>query len=90
MHMFNFIEYNKDEEKIGGDYWKFVDTSNETLLKNNIYLPNVCKIIKQISNKNLRAKMKQKLFDLIMEDGIFYGGIESGLDIFNSDELKKF
>jgi len=88
MNMFNFQKYNKDAEMIGGDYWKFLDATSDTLSNDNIYLFEISKIMKEITNEDLKLKMKKKIFSLIMENGIYFNGIESSLDIFDSDELK--
>ena len=88
MHAFNFIKYFKEEEKNGGDYWGFLYATSETLSNENIYLGKISEIMKEITNTNLKIKMKKKIFDLIMENGIYYEGLEYSLDIFSSDELK--
>lgn len=88
MDMFNFINYNKAEEIVGGDYWKFLDATSENLLDDNIYLGDISKIMKEITNEDLKLKMKKKIFDLIMEKGLYFNDVERSLDIFNSDELK--
>jgi len=90
MHMYSFTEYNENEEKLDGDYWKFLDATTETILENCIYLSDISKIINKITNENLKVKMKQKIIDLIIENGVFFNGINNSLDMFSSDELKLF
>lgn len=89
MNAYNFTKYNKEAEIPGGDYWKFLDTSAETLLRDNIYLDRISQVINEITNEDLKYRMKKKIFNLIMEKGIYFSGISQGLDIFNSDELKQ-
>ncbi|MBE6153694.1 MAG: hypothetical protein E7166_05675 [Firmicutes bacterium] len=88
--MYSFTEYNENEEKLDGDYWKFLDATTETILENCIYLSDISKIINKITNENLKVKMKQKIIDLIIENGVFFNGINNSLDMFSSDELKLF
>lgn len=90
MNSFNYQIYNKDAEAFGGDYWIFLDLTSDEIKNNNIYLGNIKIIIKNIINEDLKIKMKKKLFNLIMENGIFFYGIEQNLDIFNINELKIF
>lgn len=89
MFILNFIQYNKEEEKIGGDYWTFLDATSKTLFNEGIYLDKINNIIKQITNMGLQSKMKKKIYDLIMEKGVFFNGIENSLDIFTTDEIKE-
>jgi len=88
MNWLNFTIYDKKEEKVDGDYWKFLEVTSETLLNENIYLGDISKIINEITSDDLKYRMKKKIFDLIMEKGIFFNGISSSLDIFNREELK--
>ncbi|MBQ8659372.1 MAG: amidoligase family protein [Bacilli bacterium] len=88
MRRSNFMEYNKDAEKTDGDYWKFLDVTSKYLLDEGIFLDDISKIIKEINNEELKTKMKKKIFDLIMEKGFYFNGLEKNLDIFTSDELK--
>lgn len=88
MNTYNFIKYNKSEERIDGDYWKFLDATGEILSKDNIQLSEINKIFNEITNMDLKSKMKKKIFDLIIENGIFFNGLSSALDIFSNDELK--
>ena len=90
MHIYNFTFHNKESEEPEGDYWKFLDATAETLNNNNIYLFDINKIIQEITNEDLKIKMKKKLIDLVMENGIYFNGIEQSLDIFSSDEIKMF
>ena len=52
MNWLNFTIYDKEEEKINGAYWKFLEATSETLLKENIYLGDISKII----NEQLKRK----------------------------------
>ena len=90
MYIFNFTKYNEKEEKIGGDYWNFLEATKENLINDNIQLSEISKVMKEITDIDLKSKMKKKLFDLIIENGMFFNGIENSLDIFNQDELKHF
>ena len=90
MNIFSFMVYDKKEEMVGGDYWEFLNSTSETLLNDQIYLSDISKIMKEITNEALKSKMKSKIYDLIMEKGINFLGIESSLDIFSIDELKLF
>lgn len=89
MDRYNFIYYNKDAEKDGGDYWKFVESSVIDLEKADIYLDDLSKIMREIRNEELFQKMKQKLFNLIMENGVDTRLASGSLDIFSSQELKQ-
>lgn len=89
MNRFNFFQYNKEEEEEkDGDYWKFLDASSMDIINNDLYLDKMREIIRAISNNELKIKLKNKLFDLIVEKGIFFKGLEQCLDIFSSDEIK--
>lgn len=88
MERWNFFNYTKNAENPGGDYWEFLDATAETLKKDDIDLLEIDKIIREISNQDLKLKMKQKLFELSMENGIFAIGVESSLGIFSNDEVK--
>lgn len=88
MNWLNFNKYNKDEELKDGDYWKFLNATPEVISNDDIYLDKINIIIKEISNEDLKIKMKNKIFDLIVEKGIFFKGLEQSINIFNSDELK--
>lgn len=88
MNWLNFKIYDKNEEELGGDYWKFLDADFKTIEEDNIFLDDISNIINNISNEDLKIKMKQKVFDLIMENGVFYNGAYLCLDIFSSDEIK--
>ncbi len=90
MNWLNFQNYNKESEIVGGDYWKFLNATSETIMKENIYLSNIGEIINQISNVELKSKMRKKIYDLILENGVNFYGIESSLDIFTNVELKLF
>ena len=90
MNMFSFMLYDKKEEMAGGDYWEFLNSTRENLLRDNIYLSDISKIMKEITNEELKSKMKLKISQLIMENGIDFLGINSSLDIFNNEEMKLF
>ena len=88
MDYFNFDRYDKNSELIGGDYWTFLDATAEDIVKDNIYLKNINKIIMAISNEELKVKMKKKIISLIIEKGISFCGLGNSLDIFSGSELK--
>lgn len=90
MYMWNFNKYNEEAEKTGGDYWSFLDATTDTILNDNIFLYKIHEVIKEIKNEDLKLKMKKKIFDLIVEKGIFFNGLENSLDLFSCDELKSF
>ena len=89
MNWLNFKIYDKKEEDFGGDYWKFLDATIDDIKQDNIFLDDIGNIINNISNEELKIKMKQKIFNLIMENGVFYNGSYLCLNIFSSDEIKK-
>ena len=89
MNWLNFKIYDKKEEDLGGDYWKFLDATIDDIKQDNIFLDDIGNIINNISNEELKIKMKQKIFNLIMENGVFYNGSYLCLNIFSSDEIKK-
>ena len=88
MYMYNFSEYNEEAEKIGGDYWKFLDATSETIQNELAGLYKIHEVFEEITNTELKEKMKKKIYDLILENGIFFEGLSNSLDIFNSSELK--
>lgn len=88
MNWFNFREYNKEAEMVDGDYWEFLNATPENILKDNIYLDKISEIINEITNNDLKLKMKKKLFDLAIEKGIFFRELNESLDIFNCNEVK--
>lgn len=71
----------------GGDYWKFLDATAETIKTEDIFLFYIDKILESISDKELKIKMKKKLFNLAMENGIYFANMNK--NIFNSDEMKQ-
>ena len=93
---FNFVQYYPDQEIYSdddskkGDYWKFLELSNDEIRNLGIYEPNLCKIILNISDENLKSKMKQRLINYIKELGTtntsINGCISTGL--FTEDEIK--
>ena len=88
MNKFNFIYYNKDAEIDGGDYWNFLNATKETILENDICLLEISKVINEITNTDLKFRIKQKLFSLIMENQINLNDINSLEEIFDINELK--
>ena len=89
MNSFNFDNYNKNAEMIDGDYWTFLDATIEDIVKDNIYLGRINKVIFSISNEELKVKMKKKIISLIIEKGISFCGLGNSLDIFSGSELKQ-
>ena len=83
-----WLNFNKKEEEIGGDYWKFVSASIDDIDAANIPLDEMDKVIPQISNDELREKMKDKLFSIIKEKGVFYNGIDFCLNLFSSEKVR--
>ena len=89
MNSFNFDRYDKNSELIDGDYWTFLDATIEDIVKDNIYLGRINKVIFSISNEELKVKMKKKIISLIIEKGISFCGLGNSLDIFSGSELKQ-
>ena len=89
MHSYSFFGYSEEAEKKDGDYWKFLDSTIESLEKDNIFLDDINQILKKIKNEDLKSKMKQKLFNLIMENSLWRLCIHSSLDLFSEEELKQ-
>ena len=89
MHSYSFFGYSEEAEKKDGDYWKFLDSTIESLETDNIFLDDINQILKKIKNEDLKSKMKQKLFNLIMENSLWRLCIHSSLDLFSEEELKQ-
>lgn len=89
MYKFNFVFYNKDAEKPGGDYWAFLDATAEDIEKDDVFLDSINTIIHKITNNGLKQKMKEKLFDLIMANGVEFRLASGSFDLFSSEELKQ-
>lgn len=43
-----------------------------------------------MANEDLKIEMKQKIYDLIIENGIFFNGVQNSIELFNNDEIKMF
>lgn len=84
----NFNIYNENAEHPEGDYWKFLNADAKTIVKSNITFQNFWKIINSINNNELKEKMKSKIFELIIENGIFYNNAFLCFNIFDTKELK--
>ena len=84
----NFNIYNENAEQPEGDYWKFLNADTETIKKSNITFDKFLEIINNINNNELKEKMKNKIFELIIENGIFYNNAFLCFNIFDTNELK--
>lgn len=84
MFLVNFVYYKKEYED--SIYPEFVDASYEQIKEANIYLPDVAKIIPNISNPTLKSAMKDKLFNILKQHGIIANSGEYCLFIFTEEE----
>ena len=85
----NFWDYNKESEEPGKDYWQFLDATGEELKKEWISLDSVAKIIKNVTNEELKQKMRLKLYELVTKDGLFYNTNMYVLEAFSIDVSKQ-
>ncbi len=85
----NFWDYNKESEEPGKDYWQFLDATGEELKKEWISLDSVAKIIKNVTNEELKQKMRLKLYELVTKDGLFYNTNMYVLEAFIIDVSKQ-
>jgi len=88
MYAYSFMKYNKKAEEIGGDYWEFLEATTEIIKRDDIHLNFISSVIKEINNESLKLKIKEKLFNLILENGINFNGVNESLDMFSSEEIK--
>ena len=88
MYWINFSHYKKEAEMPGGDYWKFLDATEEVLETEGIYLDGIPNVMKQITNEELKMKMKNKLYSLAMKNGATYNGMLNCLSLFSDEEVK--
>lgn len=89
MYSYNFEYYNKESESLNGDYWKLLNATIDTLKRDYIYFYRINEIMSQIKNQELKEKMKRKIFELTIENGLSSLGIEQSLDIFSTSEIKQ-
>lgn len=90
MQYYNFDKYNKVAEEPGGDYWKFLDATDDELSNADIYFFHFFDVVNCMSNEELKNKVREKLFSLIMTYGVIYRGIEWCLKLFTLEEIKMF
>ena len=72
----DFWNYSEEQEKEDGMYWEFVNSSTEDIKSAKIYYPDIGKIILKIKDTNLKEKMCDRLYDLLMELGVLSSGGE--------------
>lgn len=90
MRFYNFSIYDEESEMPGGDYWKFLNSTAKELEESGIYFYDFTRVWNCLKNEELKLKMKDKLISLVIQEGIFYSGINTCLSIFSVDEIKKF
>ena len=89
MDIFSFYDYDKKEEEPNGNYHKFILASNEEIDKLNANIYDLCKIVLQIQDFDLKKKMKERIIKYIKSKDLLYTGdyfLSCGL--FSDDEIK--
>lgn len=89
MNIFSFSKYNKKEEEPNGNYHSFVLASNEEIDTLNTSIYNLCQIVLQVQDSDLKTKMKERIIEYIKGKDLLYIGdnfLSTGL--FNDDEIK--
>lgn len=84
MHLIDFINYKKEYED--SIYQEFVNASYKEIKEANLYLPDIVKIIPNISTPTLKKTMKDKLFNIFKQYGIVANDGEYCLFIFSEEE----
>ena len=88
MNNYSFWNYDEKAEAAGGDYWRFLDATAEEIIKAQIFLYDMNKIIPKIKNEELKEKMLSKLKALIEEQGIDFQSVSQSLNLFSQEEIK--
>ena len=90
MNSSSFWLYDEKYEKQGGVYWDFVNASDDELDNSDLYYRDIYDVIKNVSDVDLKEKMKNKLLYLIKKNGLFHNGGEGCLkkDLFTIGEIK--
>ena len=89
MDIFSFYDYDKKEEEPNGNYHKFILANNEEIDKLNANIYDLCKIVLQIQDFDLKKKMKERIIKYIKSKDLLYTGdyfLSCGL--FSDDEIK--
>lgn len=85
MNRIAFYKYDKKEEN--GEYLKFTSASDQEL--DDLYINDIFAIITQITNPELKTKMKYRLLKYLKGNKILFDdAYYLSLGIFNEDEIK--
>lgn len=89
MNYLSFYNYDIKAEEPNGDYYKFVQLTDEELETLEGFINNICTIILQIRNNDLKERMKDRIIKYLKGKNLINNGfsfLETGL--FNDDEIK--